>query len=183
MIQKLQNPKSELYYYLKEFTQSSHFPWSYSGKSTPMDSETDDYQDFPFYNHRFINRPRWGSLNARYLYPEVCSDLTETFYPLLEEIFYTNKIGVGCIYRFSANCQHPLDDDRPSIPHYDHPFPHKNMLIYLTPAGGETLVMDDQRNVVDVHNPKEDDIIVFEGLHCFKAPKKDRRIVLVVTYI
>ena len=130
MIAKLQNPKSELYYHLKEFIQSTHFPWSYCGKSTPMDSETGDYQDFPFYSHRFINRPRWGSLSARYLYPEVCSDLTERFYPLLEEIFYINKIRVGCIYRFNANCQHPLDDDRPSIPHYDHPFPHYIYLNY-----------------------------------------------------
>ena len=184
MIRKLHNPKSELYYHLKEFIQTTHFPWSYSAKSTPMDEESSEYQDFPFYSHRFINRPRWGTLSARYLYPEVCSDLTDKFYPLLEEIFYVNKIRVGCICRFNANCQHPIpDDDRPSIPHYDHPFRHKNMLIYLTPAGGETLIMDDGGNITDVHDPKEDDIIIFEGLHCYRAPKKDLRIVLVVTYI
>jgi len=184
MIRKLKNPKSPLYYHLKDFIKSSHFPWAYSEKSTPMDSETDEYQDFSFYNHRFIERPRFGSLGARYLYPEVCSQLTDKFYPLLEEIFYENRLSVGSILRFSANCQHPIpEDDRHSIPHYDHQFPHKNLLIYLTDAGGDTLLFDDDRNIEHVHSPKEDDIIMFEGLHAYRAPKNKRRIVLVTTFI
>ena len=184
MIKRLKNPKSPLYYQLKDFVKSSHFPWAYAEKSTPMDSESDDYQDFPFYNHRFIERPRFGRLGAKYLFPEVTSNLLDRFYPLLEEIFYINKIDVGCLMRFSANCQHPIPgDDRPSIPHYDHHFPHKNLLIYLSDVGGDTILLNDDRKVSQVHSPKEDDIIIFEGLHCYKAPKKGRRIVLVATYI
>ena len=56
-------------------------------------------------------------------------------------------------------------------------FPHKNMLIYLTDAGGSTFVEGEE------FAPEEDDVIMFEGLHWHKLPRKERRVVLVMTYI
>ena len=61
--------------------------------------------------------------------------------------------------------------------HVDHDFPHKNLLIYLTDAGGKTIVGNES------HDPKEDDIIMFPGLmHCIETSHTKDRVVLVVTF-
>ena len=60
--------------------------------------------------------------------------------------------------------------------HEDHTFPHKNVLVYLTDAGGETYVGD------DVFYPEEDSVLLFQGPHCHAMPKDKRRVVLVATY-
>ena len=64
-----------------------------------------------------------------------------------------------------------------SVPHEDHEYPHKNMLIYLTDAGGSTFVEGEE------FAPEEDDVIIFEGIHWHELPKQKRRVVLVMTYI
>ena len=56
-------------------------------------------------------------------------------------------------------------------------FPHKNMLIYLNDSDGDTVCGNDR------YSPKEDAIIEFEGEHYHYLPSKDKRVVLVVTYI
>lgn len=174
----INNPKSTLYYDLKELTLSDNFPWFYNPKATPEDTDVEEYQDLPFYSHTFLSRPKWNSLGNTY-YPQEQSVLMRQYYPLLEEIIVANDLEVNALLRFNANCVHPTRDQRLTIPHNDHPFPHKNLLIYLTSSGGETMLVDKQL----VHEPKEDDIIVFEGLHCMRPPKLDRRIVLVATFI
>ena len=56
------------------------------------------------------------------------------------------------------------------------------MLIYLTNTGGDTIVFD-EGGKKHHFTPVEDDIVVFEGLHCMVPPKKGRRVVIVVTYL
>ena len=79
--------------------------------------------------------------------------------------------------RFSENSTHPEQKYIKTSLHTDHDFPHKNMLIYLTDAGGNTFVEDEK------FAPEEDDVIIFEGLHWHQLPKHKRRVVLVMTYI
>ena len=61
-------------------------------------------------------------------------------------------------------------------PHVAHTFPHKNLIVYLNDAGGKTFVGD------EVHDPKEDDVVIFSGIHNNERPKNTRRVVLVATY-
>ena len=87
----------------------------------------------------------------------------------------------GMMCRCNVNAVEPPYDhqymDAITQPHMDHEFPHKNMLIYLTDAGGSTIVEGEE------FAPEEDDVIIFEGMHWHKLPKKERRVVLVMTYI
>jgi hypothetical protein len=84
--------------------------------------------------------------------------------------------------RASANCVHPQQSVQSTIPHYDHQFPHTNLIIYLTDAGGETIVFDKENNK-EFYSPSEDDIVIFKGLHCMNTPKTKPRMILIATYI
>jgi hypothetical protein len=186
MIKTIVNPYTNLYFKLKQHINSSDFPWYYNKDST-INSGLDNFQKYeniPFYSHRFISRPRMDkSSESKYLFPEVNSNLTELYYPLLEQIFEINNIHVGCLLRFNANCVHPLKTKNTTVPHVDHNFDHKNLIVYLTDAGGDTILYDDKLNVIHKHSPKEDDIVIFEGIHSIRPPENNRRIVLVATYI
>ena len=86
----------------------------------------------------------------------------------------------------------PTHSDKPKYtrPHVDHKFPHTNMLIYLTDAGGKTIVEDISKREESTfslslaHDPKEDDVVTFGGqYHCHELPKEKPRLVIVTTYI
>lgn len=175
---KLQNKQSQLYQEVKHFILSADFPWYWNPKATPEDTDTGEYQDVPFYSHVFLARPRWKSM-ADKLYPQQQSMLLDTIYPLLDEIVQDNDLKVNSFMRINANCVHPQQDPRITIPHYDHQFDHMNMIIYFTDSGGETILVEKQEK----YYPKQDDIVVFEGLHCMNPPQHDRRVILVATYI
>ncbi len=72
---------------------------------------------------------------------------------------------------------YPDPDVDTTFIHVDHHCPHKNMLVYLTDAGGETIMEN------DFHDPEEDDAIIFEGYHTHNVPKTKARIVLVATFV
>jgi hypothetical protein len=175
---KLKNSRSGTYYEIKKFLLGSDFPWYWNPKATPDDVDTGDYQDVPFYSHVFLARPRWKSM-ADKLYPQQHSMLLDTIYPLLDEIVQFNGLKVNSFMRINANCVHPQSDPRITIPHNDHQFDHKNLIVYFTDAGGETILVDEDERFY----PKEDDIVTFEGLHCMNPPKDKRRVILVATYI
>lgn len=178
---KLNNTFSPTYFELKKYILSADFPWYWNPKATPDDVDTGDYQDVPFYSHVFLARPRWKSMVDK-LYPQQQSVLLDRFYPLLDEIVQFNSLNVNSFMRINANCVHPQDDSRITIPHNDHQFDHKNLIIYFTDAGGETILFD-ENNQKQYYDPKEDDIVTFEGLHCMNPPKKQRRVIIVATYI
>ena len=73
----------------------------------------------------------------------------------------------------------PLVNAKTSPPHIDHRegFEHKNMIIYLSDAVGDTIVGEHSPS------PQEDDIIIFGGeKHFHYFPSETRRVVLVMTY-
>jgi|TARA_B100000035_G_scaffold169814_1_gene144861 hypothetical protein len=191
--ERLENTFSPLYNELKSLTLSADFPWFYNPAATPEDKDTGHYQDIPFYSHTFLARPKWLGMGQTY-YPVEQSIFMQKYYPLLEEIIDANNLNVNSLLRFNANCVHPSKDRRLSIPHNDHPFPHKNILIYFTDAGGETVLIDEDNPMTTVPQsanlnsankifyPVEDDIVLFEGLHCMRPPVDKRRIVLVATF-
>ena len=175
-MRRLLNPKTALYENIKGLMLSPEFNWDfYSECCVDMkDSEvTTGHRNFAFFSNTLLARPGTGGLK----YPIPIFEHLDTISQMLNEIWDYNNINVNCIFRINANLVYPQTGIQASPIHRDHDFPHKNLLIYLTDAGGKTVCGE------DVHNPQEDDIIEFDGLeHYYYLPLEKPRVVLVVTY-
>ena len=159
----LKNPKSEVYFKLKNHFISKWFPWYYHESTLPEGSEVDDgHDEFPFFSYEILTRPGTdGDLYPKVNGPDFISD-------------------PKTILRINVNLTIPTEKNLPSPLHTDHPFPHKNMLVYITPTHDGHTIVDGVEHPMD-----EDGILIFDGslLHCHLPPTTDRRIVLVITYI
>tara|TARA_B100001094_G_C17963869_1_gene686820 strand:+ start:153 stop:695 length:543 start_codon:yes stop_codon:yes gene_type:complete len=176
---KLKNPKTELYLDFKNQILSPQFNWIYSGTTNPDKKSTrgDEYGESDMYQHCLLLRPTLDRLFSLPTSPQL-----ETFNSIILEIFKYNRINLthefSLMVRASVNAVNPrVGKVKYCIPHQDHPFPHKNMLIYLTDAGGSTFMKGKE------HVPEEDDIVIFQGEHWHELPELKRRVVLVMTYI
>jgi hypothetical protein len=174
LIRQLYNPKTSLYLEFKNYIFSNSFAWYYYSKSTSNDLEDENYFNIPFYGHQFLIRPE----ETQNKISKVNSQHLDTVSKIFLEIFEHNNIKVNYFLRINANCVHPFERVFDTMPHIDHPFEHKNSIIYLTNAGGSTIVGD------EIFNPNEDDVIIFGGeKHYIQTPKKDRRVILVATFV
>lgn len=162
MIETLRNPLTREYYDLKKLILSDTIPWyrTQNGRDT-----------FSFFSHVFIDRPEIRG------YPCPLSEHTDLAVEVIRQIFDYNNLPLNCIYRLNANSIEPQRLEENTKWHSDHEFPHQNILVYLTDAGGPTLVLESGD-----HDPVEDDVIIFRGEHCHKLPTRKRRAVLVATY-
>ena len=180
MITQLENPKTDSYYKLKEIVLAGYFPWFWMETTVPpILTDTPDrvQKSGSFFSHTFLRRP---CENTGIRYPNSNSNFINTFSQFIEDLIKpdVNDIDIKCIYRMNANLTLPLKGSSTSPIHVDHEYPHKNMLIYLTDAGGETVCNGES------HDPKEDDIIIFGGEdHFHYYPQEKRRITLVMTYL
>ena len=185
MITQLKNPKTNEYLDIKELVLGRSFPWFYCDASVDV---SDDFKDVtpnwrqfinaPFYSHNVLDRPEMYGRN----YSAVNSNEAETVIKMLNQLFDYNGIELWHWIRINFNCVQPHPKRRQTVPHHDHTRPHNNLLIYLTGAGGETIVGQ------EVHDPKEDDVIIWPDepdgdMHCHCEPETERRIVLVATYV
>ena len=171
MIKVLENPKTIKFLSMKEYILSENFEWYWNEKST-VDG---DGENVSFYSHPFLTRPEAFGFGGKY--PKISCNNTESASTIIQEILEHNNIPINTFLRINANCVHPYSEVLKSVPHYDHEFPHKNILIYLSSSGGSTFVDDEE------YSPQEDDVIVFEGLHYHETPLNKRRVVLVATFI
>ena len=161
VMKQLKNPLTDEYYQLKNLVLGKEFPWFH--ETNPRDS-------FYFYSHVFLERP-----TERSLFPAVRSEYVDLFHTVIQQIFKHNNIPIDIIYRMNANA---VDAGKGcTTAHTDHDFPHQNLIIYLTDAGGETIVKGSRPKP-----PLEDDIATFSGIHCHMMPKKKRRVVLIAPY-
>jgi hypothetical protein len=188
-LEELQNPKTPNYLELKARVLSREFPWFYFGDST-CGPEAPGHINLPIYSHTLIQRPNF--VPGGCAYPKVASsdyvDLTDL---VIREIMEFNNLELNCLFRLNFNCIHRIDS-RDSIPHYDHSFPHKNILIYLNNSEGETKVYEEEVPFSFIRKegapvltslPREDVVISFQGLHSAGQPAVGkRRIALVATY-
>ena len=197
-ITKLVNPKTDFYYRLKEYVLSDEFVWFYFNESVSLDDDSTDNTKFiniPVYSHSIIGRsmiydrdyPKTTINRNGFLVPVVLNHkiLEQYVNPFLYDLLCANygkdECYVRSILRLNFNATHS-DLSGIGITHFDHPpdiLPHKNMLVYFTDAGGDTIVGDEH------HTPEEDDIIVFDSeiMHCQESPKNKRRVVMVMTFI
>ena len=79
------------------------------------------------------------------------------------------------------NAVSPQPEVKTGYPHTDHEYPHYNLLLYFTDAGGDTFRMERDYKYEN-YTPKEDDCIIFDGVHFHETPKEKRRVVFVCTY-
>jgi hypothetical protein len=172
LIQELKNPITENYITLKNSILSESFPW-YS-KITTRES-----QGTTFYSHMFLKRP-----SEKNPFSEIVSNYFDQAYRILLEILKYNNLHINYFLRINANITHNYGSGIACSPHYDHDFPHKNLLIYLNQASGPTVVINPENKTEEYFHPKEDAIITFEGKHYHYQPDVgERRIVLVATYL
>ena len=175
MIKVLHNPKSEEYLRFKEFILSDDMRWGYNSYTT--NSERDGHINVGMYVHGMLIAPE----NTPHKVPSVCDKaMFDTASKLCYDTLLENGIEVKTFLRLCINCVHPYSEVVKTVPHQDHSRikEHNNLLIYLTNAGGKTVVGD------EYHDPQEDDIITFGGdEHYHYTPEKERRIVIVATFI
>ena len=179
---QLNNPKTESYNNLKNLILDGDINWFYHPTTTPASLNYNDYTlnknifNPPMYSHIFLLRTDLNNLYAKANSPYM-DDVNKMYC----EIFNANRDvmkSFNMMCRCAANETQPYNgpDDKTRA-HVDHDFPHKNMLIYLTDAGGSTFVEGEE------FAPEEDDVIIFQGEHWHELPKQKRRVVLVMTYI
>lgn len=174
MFTRLQTPDTHEYYNLKRLVLGVDFPWYYNNSSTHSGKEG----DLSFYSHVVLGGPVPPNvaMPGQKRYSVVKSSFIDSFDVVVDQIFDLNNIPVNVVHRINANAVYPVKGNLLSEPHKDHEFPHKNLLVYLTDAGGDTICEGES------FTPCEDDIVTFEGLHWMVPPKEKRRVVLVVTY-
>ena len=171
MIQILQNSQSENYKLLKENILGEYFPWFYYKNSTVNLVEKDGFKNLPQLCHTFIIRPEI------YGWPKEESEIHPMAVDVVREILSENNFYPKnyFILRLATNCTLPSEGTQFSIPHVDHKFPHLNFITYLTNSGGSTFIEGVE------HKPEEDQSILFTGEHYLQLPKKERRVILIVT--
>lgn len=175
MITKLQNPKSRLYYDVKDLFTGGMVRWHHNlsaGKDNPPVCQEKGHDFMPYLSHPLLIRPEMYGFSMQ------ASDYLPMVVNLLMEILtLNNKVPVRCFHRINVNLTFPTESGLPSETHKDHEFEHENMLIYLTDNGGSTVVEN------EIYEPREDDIICFPGLnHYMYPPKTGGRVIIVATY-
>ena len=170
MLKVLQNPKTQEYINLKNHILSEDFPWYFRKESTKIYSE--DYVNISFFSHIILERAEDGDGHA-----QSCSNLSNKATLVIKEILSENNINLITFLRMNVNLVYPYPTVVNTVPHFDHPYKHKNVLVYLTSAGGKTIIEGEE------HDPQEDDVVVFQGEHYHQTPVSERRMVLVATFI
>ena len=176
MITKLINPKTSLYYEFKSIVLGSEFPWHWNEKAYNDYEVTEETCNFGFLSHVILERP-----GCTYLTSKINSEYFGIAHALFQEVCATNEIEPQVLYRINANFTARFDCsiiDKYGPDHTDHDFPHKNMLVYLTPTHSGLTKVGDQD-----YMGMEDDVIMFEGTHAQMCPTSSRRIVLVYTFL
>ena len=186
-MRQLDNPKTKLYYEFKNFVLSRSFPWyMYEQQQNDAFHASDPFAKTKFY-HPSMNLEKMGhartfihGLLGRPTFNEPYSQPEKYFEHALEvckEIFNHNRFRINSFLRMAVNMVFPDPNIDTTYIHVDHHHEHHNMLIYLTDAGGETIAES------GYHDPKEDDVVIFDGYHTHNVPKTKPRVVLVATFI
>lgn len=146
---------------------SDKFPW-FKGYDSPAESNR-----LPMFCHEL--RKRTGEINS-------------SAYDICEKIFLKfcqqNNIPVKRTFRAAINLNIHHEGVHTFI-HRDHEFEHKNFIMYLSQASGDTYIFDDDENVIARIKPELYKGLVFGGLkHAAGFCKvEEYRYILVFTFI
>ena len=190
-ITRLKNPKTTLYYNLKKTILSPKFSWHYMKETTHSSNNMlEEYKNeskkyikegIKIINPTMYTHSVLGRATRKMICPLIESEYIKDINEVYCEMFNYNMDIMESFHMMCRCCVNAVEPSQEtgviSVPHVDHNFPHKNIIIYLTDAGGSTFVEGEE------FAPEEDDVIMFEGIHCHQLPTKKRRVVLVMTYI
>jgi len=171
IIRELKNPLTKEYFCLKKIIFSKEFLWH-------IELSTDNAGKL-FFSHCVLARPE-----EKFRVSKSNSNYFDTVIEILNQIIEYNNLKVNCFMRINFNFSFNQGGGPNCSPHYDHDFPHKNLLVYLNQATGPTVVINSEDETQEYFYPKEDAIITFEGKHYHYQPNiGNNRVVLVATYI
>lgn len=179
---KIKNPITDEYLLFKDIVLGNDIPWYFNEKSNPG-IEIDGFLSRGFYSHTILQRPEE---HPQKLCPLPISSIFNDFCVVVKQILDFNKINVNSLLRANLNCMYPdiNGNINPTVPHYDHKFNYKHIIIYLTDSGGNTVFLDKNNNIIEEYEPNEDDVLLFpKCLHSNRLPQNKRRIILVATYV
>ena len=205
-IKKLFNPKGVKYYNFKKKVLAGNFKWEYLNDTldfgedeevsstiqclTPEQKKEKDWGKFPMYNHCILQRAEApiAAIGTPLYFPSLpesnyaAQQLAMEASMIVQDILRANRIKLNMIFRMNLNAVDPQPGGvKTGWPHTDHPYPHYNLLLYLTDAGGDTYFMEDDYKYEN-RTPQEDDCVIFDGIHFHETPKEKRRVVFVCTY-
>jgi len=150
------------------YVMSPEFPWYYTTSGTGV----------MIFAHTLLSRNRIYPYNG---------DLVSNHWEKAEDIFLSfceqNKINVKSIYRACFNLTIAQNIEYSNI-HVDHHWPHHNFILYLNDCTGNTLLFDDEENVVKEVSPEVNKVFIFEKQkhsNRFCLPG-EARIILVITF-
>ena len=92
------------------------------------------------------------------------------------------------VLRAKLNLQTQITNNKPpfhNTPHIDAYYKHNVFMLYLNDSDGDTIFVDDDKNIVKRVSPKKNRVVVFNGMnyHAGSHPyKSNKRIVLNVNY-
>ena len=149
MITILENPLGEKYQAFKSTVLSSDFPVYANTLGIGDASGRED----TYYSHTFIRRPEdLGYTTAH-------SGQTCMAMGMIDEILSHNNIEYHMIYRLNLNLNHHYQRFWYQW-HIDHEFPHTNLVIYLNEFEEGMIEVKGS----DPYKPKENDVVMFDGL-------------------
>jgi hypothetical protein len=175
-------------YKLIDHAASQDFPWYFSGSVDGEDFiQPCNYWAHGFFTHNLILRQK----NIEYeTYPEDGTDNSYYYKPFMsifERFCFMNGIEVNNIFRSALNhTVYSADVEDGSNIHFDHNFPHKIFILYLSDfTGGETVLYDKDNNEIERSIPKKYNAVLFDGKHPHRqlfCNKGERRIIFLVTF-
>ena len=119
--------------------------------------------------------------NTNYI-PKPTSHLYHLVMKIIYRFCFEKNIDFQMVCRSAINYSHPRDGLF-YLPHTDHDYEHKNILIYLNDSDGDTVFWNNERVEIKRVSPKKGRIVIFDGniMHSTDAPKEKERLVLVTT--
>ena len=203
-IRKLYNPKTVNYSNFKKKVLGGQFRWEYLydtlsfGKNeevisnikglTPEQKREKNWGGFPMYHHCILRRAEApiAAIDRPLYFPTLDptkfdQELAMEASMMVSDILKANRIKLNMIFRMHLNAVSPQPEVKTGYPHTDHEYPHYNLLLYFTDAGGDTFRMERDYKYEN-YTPNEDDCIIFDGVHFHETPKENRRVVFVCTY-
>ena len=138
-------------------------------------STVNEYKGFC---HSFLKKSEHDSLGI------VNSYYWEHIYTLFQEICAKHDIEHKVIYRSSLNVT-TFDKNKIGDFHVDHPFPHKNFIIYLNDfSNGSTYIQNEETKELKEIKAEKFKVVIFDGFMHAQGfcNVGERRVVLVVTF-
>ena len=138
-------------------------------------SKSQDHRDNkPFLYHTLIHRET----------QQIHSEHANFFKEIVKRFTTKHKLSCNVFLRGGINLTFPREGKGHT--HWDHTFPHQQVIIYLNQSeGGSTTILSEKNKILKTIEPKQFKVISFNGKypHYQTYPKKGRRMIAVVTFI